>query len=39
MQILLIIHEAFHDCGYILTENDLIVDIDSMEKEVHRKNY
>jgi putative DNA primase/helicase len=30
-------HEAFQDCGYILTENDLIVDIDNLEKDVIRK--
>ena len=29
--------EAFHDCGYILTENDLVVDIDNIEKEVIKK--
>ena len=27
-------HEAFKDAGCILTENDLIVDIDSVEKKI-----
>lgn len=30
-------HEHFKDAGYVLTENDLIVDIDCLEKEVIRK--
>src|SRR5690625_2798511 len=30
-------HEAFQDAGYILTENDLVVDIDDLEKESIQK--
>lgn len=30
-------HESFQDAGYILTENDLIVDIDNLEKEIIKK--
>lgn len=26
-------HTTFKDCGYVLTENDLIVDIDTLEKD------
>ena len=29
--------EAFHDCGYILKENDLVIDIDNVGKEVIKK--
>lgn len=30
-------HEAFHDAGWVLTENDLIVDIDNVGKDVIEK--
>src|SRR5690625_1732983 len=30
-------HEAFQDAGYVLTENDLVVDIDDLEKESIQK--
>jgi putative DNA primase/helicase len=30
-------HESFKDCGWILTENDLVVDIDSLSKPVIEK--
>ncbi|PGZ98807.1 DNA primase [Bacillus pseudomycoides] len=28
-----IFHEAFTDCGYLLNENDLVIDIDNLPKE------